>query len=125
MGVLMITKEEMLSGVVKVNDERIGSKDPEVRSTSEVSGDGGSGGNTPSGVAGGHALPASAAVPTGEESLQEFVTRRAAEVVDKLAELTDALTDAEGTVRRIKEQRSKLKAELKQLEKISAGTSSM
>lgn len=115
---MTLTREELLRGVAKVNNERIEREDPKVRDDSEVSGDGDERGDTPARGRGTHAPPKAGNVPPPKESLHEFVARRADEVVAEVEALTEEIKEHEESVSTLSARRGELSAELKQLRKL-------
>ena len=120
-----ITREELLRGVVKVNNERIDSEDLEASSQDTVQGDDSEQGDQSARERGAHAPPAAGPVSGSKESLHEFVERRAGEVVEGIEEVSDQIARVEAELKGLKAERARLVAERKQLEKLSADTSSV
>lgn len=119
------TREELLNGVVKVNNERIERESTEARDLGEVSRDGdGREADSPD-QRGGHGSVKANNVPPLKESLHEFVARRADEVVAEMEALTQEIEELESKVSSKRSTRGELSAELKQLRKLSASTNSV
>jgi len=115
----MATREELLSGVVKVNNERIDRDSTESGSESEVSGDGGSG---EAASPRGHTRDEAAAqgvLSESKENLQQFILRRAQELVGEMEEVSDEISQLEAKLSSCKLERAQLVAERKQLARLS------
>lgn len=119
---MSLTREELLAGVVRVNDERIDSKGSSVQGTSSVSRDGGERGGKSSRGPDSHEEANKNAVSGAKESLQEFVKRRAEEVAEEMEAVAAKIEGAEKQLELLRVERSRLVAERKQLEKLSTSS---
>ena len=115
----MITREEMLKGIVKVNDERIDPKNVEQSRGDAAAGTGGGGIVAASGEPIAATTPAKASIAHSEESLEQFVARRADELIQQLSDLDADIEDASGRLRTLGEKKQRLNAELEQLRRIA------
>lgn len=107
----MSTREELLSGVVKVNHERKDLKAVEEGRKEKVRHDDGNRSGKSSGIGGAHGVPAKAFVQWTEGSLEEVLARRKAQGAAEVARLTEQI-DADVAARQ------QLKKELKAIDKV-------
>lgn len=109
------TREEMLAGVVEVNNERVDMQSVEVRRKAEVSAADNRRGVESPGEHGAHAPPAASTVPPGKECLQEFVARRLLEMDTELEDSKAAVAECKENLAHAEHTHRQLVAEQRQL----------
>ena len=120
----MLTREELLAGVVTINNERVDSKAPAKTQRHEVRGVGSDGSDQRTGEPGAHAAPAKGDVPGAEESLHEFIERRKRTVLGKLTEVADRIVITETELAGLQKEKMVWKDELNDLDMLGRQLSS-
>ena len=112
----MPTREELLMGVTKVNHERIDSKNVAQSIKAEVPESGNVGRNGAPSVNKRSSVPAAKVVQGGQETVDEFVSRRTTECRDALEEVKDQLAIKNAEITGLTHEADVINYELIQLE---------
>lgn len=116
----MLTREEMLRGVVRINNERIDSQAPAKKKPAKVQGDGSGGEDKRAGGSVPHAITNTSSVPGSEESLSEFIARRTRVLLGKVEEVQDRIAFLEAEVRGLEQEEDRWLQELEELGLLSS-----
>jgi hypothetical protein len=108
----MPTREEMLRGTVRVNNERVNSESIASRSPREVPGDDSQQGDQRTGKHGTLSAPVQGTVPVAKESVWAYAARREGEIRAALQEVEDQTSRLTAELHGLADERAKLEEEL-------------
>ena len=108
----MPTREELLRGTVKVNNERVNEQSVASRVEASPHGSGSERGDQDPGVGGAFPLPTEVHVPAPKESVWLYAARREREIRAALQEVEDQTSRLTGELNGLADERTQLEEEL-------------